>query len=63
VPLLLQFVGVDAFEDVMPDESTMVRFRHLLQKHDLEVAIFAEVSAVLSEKGLSIKRGRSLMPR
>ena len=57
VPLLRQFAGLDAFEDVMPDESTILRFRHLLEKHDLAVAIFAEVNAVLSEKGLSMKRG------
>lgn len=41
----------------MPDESTILRFRHLLKKHDLAVAIFAEVNAVLSEKGQSMKRG------
>ncbi len=57
VPLLRRFAGLDAFEDVMPDESTILRFRHLLEKHDLAVAIFAEVNAVLSEKGLSMKRG------
>ncbi|MBT9519346.1 MAG: IS5 family transposase [Dechloromonas sp.] len=57
VPMLRQFAGLDAFEDVMPDESTILRFRHLLEKHDLAVAIFAEVNAVLSEKGLSMKRG------
>jgi IS5 family transposase len=47
VPLLRRFAGLDAFEDVMPDESTILRFRHLLEKHDLAVAIFAEVNAVL----------------
>ena len=57
VPLLRQFAGLDAFEDVMPDESTILRFRHLLEQHELAVAIFAEVNAVLSEKGLSMKRG------
>ena len=57
VPLLRRFAGLDAFEDVMPDESTILRFRHLLEKHELAVAIFAEVNAVLSEKGLSMKRG------
>lgn len=57
IPLLRQFAGLDAFEDVMPDESTILRFRHLLERHDLAVAIFAEVNAVLSEKGLSMKRG------
>jgi IS5 family transposase len=57
VPLLRQFAGLDAFEDVMPDESTILRFRHLLEQHELAVALFAEVNAVLSEKGLSMKRG------
>ena len=57
VPLLRRFAGLDAFEDVMPDESTILRFRHLLEKHDLAVAMVAEVNAMLSEKGLSMKRG------
>jgi IS5 family transposase len=57
VPLLRQFAGLDAFEDVMPDEGTILRFRHLLEKYDLAVAIFAEVNAVLLEKVLSMKRG------
>jgi hypothetical protein len=30
----------------MPDESTILRFRHLLEQHELAVAIFAEVNAV-----------------
>jgi transposase, IS5 family len=57
VSLLRRFAGLDAFEDVMPDEGTILRFRHMLEKHDLAVSIFAEVNAVLSEKGLSMKRG------
>ena len=39
----------------MPDESTILRFRHLLEHHELAVAIFAEVNMVLSEKGLSMR--------
>jgi len=50
VPLLRQFVGLDTFEDVMPNESTTLRFQRLLEKHDLAVAIFPEVNAVFSEK-------------
>ena len=33
VPLLRKFAGLDAFEDAMPDESTILRFRHLLERH------------------------------
>jgi len=57
IPLLRRFAGLDAFEDVMPDESTILRFRHLLEQHELAVALFVEVNAVLTEKGLSMKRG------
>ena len=49
--LFLSVCQADAFEDVMPDESTLLRFRHLLEEHDLAMAIFAEVNGVLSEKG------------
>lgn len=57
VPLLRKFAGLDAFEDVMPDKITILRFCHLLEKHNLPVRGCADVSAVLSEKELSMKRG------
>lgn len=57
IPLLCQFAGLDAFEDVIPDESTLLRFRHLLESHNLAAAMFAEVNALLAEKGLTMKRG------
>jgi IS5 family transposase len=53
VPLLRRFAGLD----VMSHESTILRFRHLLESHDLASALIAEVNAWLSEKGLSMKRG------
>lgn len=57
IPVLRQFAGLDAFEEVMPDESTILRFRHLLEANKLAIALLAEVHAVLSEKGLAMKRG------
>ena len=39
VPLLRQFAGLDAFEDVVPYESTILRFHHLFEKHDLAVGM------------------------
>lgn len=56
-PLLRRFAGLDAFEDALPDETTILRFRHLLERHELAGAIFAEVHALLEEKGLTLKRG------
>jgi len=60
VPLLPRFFGLYAFEDVMPDESTILRFRHLLEQNELAVATPSEVNVVLSEEGLSMKRGSVL---
>uniref|UniRef100_A0A2X0R8A2 Transposase n=1 Tax=Candidatus Nitrotoga fabula TaxID=2182327 RepID=A0A2X0R8A2_9PROT len=40
IPLLRQFARLDTFEDAVPDESTILPFRHLLEQHDLAVAIF-----------------------
>ena len=41
----------------IPDESTILRFRHLLEKYQLTQAIFEEVKLYLSESGLCYKEG------
>lgn len=52
-----RFVGIELGEDTVPDESTILRFRHLLEKHQLTEAIFQEIGALLQEKGLLLKQG------
>lgn len=52
-----RFVGVELGEDSVPDESTILRFRHLLEEHELTEAIFAEVNGLLEEKNLLLKSG------
>jgi len=52
-----RFAGVELGEDDVPDESTILRFRHLLEEHDLTKAIFAEVGSLLEEKRLILKSG------
>jgi IS5 family transposase len=44
-------------EDHLPDESTILRFRHLLEAHNLSVQILATVNATLTAKGLQLKQG------
>ena len=56
-PLLREFVGLDLGVDVIPDESTILRFRHLLEEHDLTRQILERVNAMLSERGLLLKSG------
>ncbi len=52
-----RFAGVELGEDVIPDETTILRFRHLLERHQLTEAIFAEIRALLAEKRLLLKAG------
>lgn len=52
-----RFAKVELGEDAIPDESTILRFRHLLEERDLTKAIFIEINALLEEKGLLLKQG------
>lgn len=52
-----RFAGIELAEDAIPDESTILRFRHLLEEHRLSEAIFAEVRGLLEERRLLLKAG------
>jgi transposase, IS5 family len=52
-----RFVGVDLGREPVPDETTVCRFRHLLEQHDLGRQLFDEVHRHLTAKGLKIARG------
>ena len=52
-----RFVGIELGVDTVPDESTILRFRRLIEKHDLGAAIFTEIGSLLEEKGLLLKQG------
>ncbi len=52
-----RFAGIELAEDTIPDESTILRFRHLLEQNKLTAAIFAEVRTLLDEKKLLLKSG------
>ena len=41
----------------MPDETTILRFRHLLKRHDLTPNIFETINTMLADKGLVLKAG------
>jgi len=41
----------------MPDETTILRFRHLLEKHELAPKIMAVINAGLAQQGLMLKTG------
>ena len=51
------FVHIDLGSEPVPDETTICRFRHLLEKHELGRKIFEEVGRVLQTKGLKVSTG------
>jgi IS5 family transposase len=57
VPLLRRFAGLDAGESRMPDETTILNFRHLLETHQLAESLFQEVVSLLTERGLILHEG------
>jgi transposase, IS5 family len=52
-----RFAGIELSEDAIPDETTILRFRHLLEKHYLTQAIFAQIRSLLEQKRLLLKSG------
>ena len=56
-PALRRFVGVDLGVAPAPDETTVCRFRHLLEKHDLGGLMLEAVNVHLEAKGLRIATG------
>ena len=51
-----RFAGLRAHGDI-PDETTILHFRHLLEKHKLGKVLFATINKHLSREGLSLKEG------
>ena len=54
---LRRFVGIDLGRERVPDGTTLLRFRRLLEKHDLGAALFARVGAVLQANGMKVGSG------
>ncbi len=52
-----EFIGIDLGREDVPDATTLLKFRRLLEQHDLTAAILAEVNAHLSERGLLMRQG------
>jgi IS5 family transposase len=54
---LRAFAGIDLTRDPVPDATTLLKFRHWLEQHDLTRALFDEVGALLRERGLLMRQG------
>ena len=55
-PLYRRFAGLEGAVR-MPDETTILRFRHLLEKHELAPEVLGTINASLAQHGLMLKTG------
>lgn len=51
------FAGIELNRDPVPDATTVLHFRHWLERHDLTRVLFDEVGAMLEERGLLMRQG------
>lgn len=56
-PALRRFVGIDLGRERVPDATTLLKFRRLLEAHKLGEALFAVVGEVLQSRGLKVGTG------
>lgn len=54
---LRQFAGIDLGREPVPDETTVCKFRHLLERHGLGQAIFSRVGELLQARGFKLNSG------
>jgi len=52
-----RFVGIDLGREPVPDETTILNFRHLLERHNLGKALFERVNEHLAARGLKVAGG------
>ena len=57
VPFCCEFAQLDPGMGRLPDESTILRFRYLLEANNLSLQIMATINATLATKGLLLKTG------
>jgi IS5 family transposase len=51
------FAGIDLNHDPVSDATTLLKFRHWLERHDLTRALFDDIAAMLEERGLLMRQG------
>ena len=55
--LFREFVGVDLWEESVPDATTLLKFRRLLERHDLTRRMFEHINRLLEAEGLLMREG------
>ena len=55
--MLRQLAGINLDFEGVPHETTILKFRHLRERHELSKSLFDEMTAVLTERGLLLRQG------
>ena len=59
-PCFRRFAGIETMEGRIPDETTILNFRHLLEEHRIAEQILEGVNQMLREKGVMLREGTIL---
>ncbi|BAO29202.1 IS5 family transposase [Sulfuritalea hydrogenivorans] len=57
VPVFREFCRIDLGRERVPDATTLLHFRHLLERHDLGAAMFAKIGELLLANGMKLSGG------
>lgn len=57
MPILARFVGIDVLRERVPDATTLMNFRHLLEAHQLAPLILDRINTLLEAQGLLLREG------
>ena len=59
-PCFRRFAGIDMVSERIPDETTILNFRHLLEEHGIGDQIFEAVKQTLKDQGALLQEGTIL---
>jgi transposase, IS5 family len=54
---LRRFAGIELGQNEVPDETTILNFRHLLERHGLTKKLFKKINEHLEQRGLLLRQG------
>jgi IS5 family transposase len=57
IPVFREFCGFDLGQERIPDATTLLKFRHLLEDNDFGKAMFARVGSLLQANGVKVSGG------
>ncbi len=60
IPLFQQFAKIDIVVDTIPDETTLLKFRHLIERRGLATKILEAVNDHLAQRGLLLREGTAV---